>query len=66
MRRSVVALILSMGVASGSAIRLVAQTADQENIILGRPTDSSIVVHALADEGMEVFAEYGQSAGRHR
>ncbi len=64
MRRSVVALILSMGVASGSAIRLVAQTADQENIILGRPTDSSIVVHALADEGMEVFAEYGQSAGR--
>lgn len=34
-----------------------------ENIILGRPTDDSTAVHALAEEGAEVFVEYGTRSG---
>ena len=40
-----------------------AQTGFAENIVLGRPTDASIVVHVLADEGTEVFAEFGRTSG---
>ena len=40
-----------------------AQTGFGENIVLGRPTDESIVVHVLADEGTEVFAEFGRASG---
>ena len=46
------------------APRSVAQTGDGENIILGRPTAGSVVVHALADDGSVVFAEYGEASGR--
>jgi len=46
------------------ALRSVAQTGDGENIILGRPTAGSVVVHALADDGSVVFAEYGEASGR--
>jgi len=45
------------------ALRSGAQTGDGENIILGKPTASSIVVHALADEGTTVFAEHGEASG---
>ncbi len=62
-RKPVLILILALGFACVSAIRSEAQTADAENIILGQPTDNSIVVHVLADEGTEVFAEYGETSG---
>ena len=61
-RRSTTVAILSL--LAVSTIRLWAQTGDGENIILGRPTSDSIVVHALADEGTEVFVEYGESPDR--
>ena len=49
---------------SGQVIRLAGAQADvSENIILGRPTDHSISIHALADEGTEVFVEYGNQRG---
>jgi len=47
-----------------SAARLGAQTDDGENIILGRPTDASIVVHVLAKEGTEISVKYGETSGR--
>ena len=47
-----------------SADRPGAQTGDGENIILGRPTDDSIVVHVLAEQGTQVSVEYGDSPGR--
>lgn len=40
-----------------------AQTGLGENIVLGRPTDESVVVHVLAEEGTGVFAEFGQVSG---
>ena len=45
------------------ALRIAAQTDDGENIILGKATAGSILVHALADEGTTVFAEYGETGG---
>ena len=39
------------------------QDADSENIILGRPTADSFTVHALADEGTQVYVEYGDQPG---
>lgn len=64
MRNKGVLLVLLL--CAGSAIvalRIAAQTDDGENIILGKPTAGSVVVHALADEGTTVFAEYGETAG---
>ena len=49
--------------ALGYAVVPGAQTADIENIILGRPTDDSIAIHALAVEGTRVFAEFGTGPG---
>ena len=43
----------------------LAQTGDRENIILGRPSNDSIVVHVLVDDGIGVFAEFGETAGRY-
>ena len=40
-----------------------AQTLESENIVLGRPTDDSVTVHALADEATAVFVEYGEQPG---
>ena len=40
-----------------------AQTGPSENIILGRPSGESVVVHVLAEEGTEVFAEFGHMSG---
>ena len=40
-----------------------AQTSLGDNVILGRPTDESVVVHVLAEEGTEVFTEFGQMSG---
>ena len=37
----------------------LAQTHEDENVILGRPGDDSIGIHIRAPEGTEVFAEYG-------
>ena len=59
-------LLLALLLSAGSAVvafRIAAQTGDGENIILGKPTAGSVIVHALADEGTTVFAEYGQTAG---
>ena len=55
-------LLLSAGAAI-FALRIAAQTEDGENIILGKPTAGSVLVHALVDEGTTVFAEYGEIAG---
>lgn len=33
------------------------------NIVLGRPTDSSIVASVLGDPGTDVYCEYGTDAG---
>jgi hypothetical protein len=56
--------VLGIGLATlWTAGSLDAQTADSENIILGRPTDDSVTVHVLAAEETEVFAEYGDSPG---
>ena len=40
-----------------------AQTLESENIVLGRPTDDSVAVHALADESTAVSVEYGEQPG---
>ena len=40
-----------------------AQTLESENIVLGRPTDDSVTVHALDDEATVVFVEYGEQPG---
>ena len=40
-----------------------AQTLESENIVLGRPTDDSVTVHALTDESTAVFVEYGEQPG---
>ena len=47
----------------GYAVVPGAQTADIENIILGRPTDDAIAIHALAAEGTRVFAAFGTGPG---
>ena len=54
-----------VGLGAVCAILAVAQTDDGENIILGRPTDTSVAVHALADQGTTVFAEYGEIPGQY-
>lgn len=43
-----------------STIGMYAQT---PNIILGRPTDTSITASVLMDKSMEWYAEYGTSQG---
>ena len=35
------------------------------NIVLGRPTDTSIAVSVLADPGTEAYVEYGTAPGRY-
>lgn len=60
--KSLLFILLSAGGAV-FALRIAAQTGDGENIILGKPTAGSVVVHALADEGATVFAEYGETTG---
>ena len=62
-KRALPVLLLSAGLAA-VALRSAAQTGDGENIILGRPTDTSIVVHVLAEEGTEVSVEYGEAPER--
>jgi hypothetical protein len=42
---------------------LNAQTYGDENVILGRPSDTSIAVHVRAPQGTDVFAEYGRTSG---
>ena len=56
-------LLLSAGLAV-IALRSAAQTGEGENIILGRPTAGSVAMHALADQGSVVFAEYGEVSGQ--
>ncbi len=63
MKKSLIALP-ALGFLVFSTVQMaVAQTYQDENIILGRPTDDSIAVHVQAPEGTEVFAEYGDSPG---
>ena len=62
--RSLGFAVLLLGVVVVSADRPGAQTGDGENIILGRPTDDSIVVHVLAEQGTQVSVEYGDSPGQ--
>ncbi len=63
MKKSLIALS-ALGFLIFSTVQMaVAQTYQDENIILGRPTDNSIAVHVRAPEGTEVFAEYGDSPG---
>ena len=58
---SVCAVLLFL---SSSVARFAAAQVDiAENIILGRPTDRSIAIHALADEGTAVFVDYGREPG---
>ena len=54
-----VALLFAFALVDGS---VHAQTVESENIILGRPTANSFTVHALADQGTQVFVEYGDQA----
>lgn len=55
---------LTLGFLIFSIVQMaVAQTYQDENVILGRPTDDSIAVHVQAPEGTEIFAEYGDSPG---
>ncbi len=42
-----------------------AQSARSENILLGRPTDDSVTVHALVEAGTTVFVEYGDQPGNY-
>lgn len=58
-KRTLICAMLMLG-AAGS-LRLAAQLASHENIILGRPTNESVVIHVLAEEGTAVFAEYGET-----
>ena len=59
-------VFLSLGLAAIAAIRSSAQIGEGgENIILGRPTDDSIVVHVLAETGTDVFVEYGEASGQY-
>ena len=62
--RSLGFAVLLLGVVVVSTDRPGAQTGDGENIILGRPTDDSIVVHVLAEQGTQVSVEYGDSPGQ--
>ena len=62
--RLLLTTVAVVGVFVVSAAHLGAQTGDGENIILGRPTDASIVVHVLAEEGTEISVEYGETPGR--
>ena len=62
--RSLGILISATGIVVMSAARLGAQIDDGENIILGRPTDTSIVVHVLAKEGTEISVKYGETSER--
>jgi len=62
--RSLGILISAAGIVVMSAARLGAQIDDGENIILGRPTDTSIVVHVLAKEGTEISVKYGETSER--
>ena len=55
-----VALLFAFALIAGS---VHAQTVESENIILGRPSADSITVHALADEGTELFVQYGDQPG---
>jgi hypothetical protein len=63
MRRHRTALHVAIGTVVlavlGYAVVPNAQTADTENIILGRPTADSVAIHALVPAGTSVFAEYG-------
>ena len=66
MRTKTFIAFLSLGLAAIAAIRSSAQIGEGgENIILGRPTDDSIVVHVLAETGTDVFVEYGEASGRY-
>ena len=47
---------------TAAIFRIGAQETGAENIILGRPAADSIAVHALAEEGTEVFVEYGEQS----
>ena len=63
MKKSLIALS-ALGFLIFSTVQMVvAQTYQDENVILGRPTDDSIAIHVRAPEGTEVFAEYGDSPG---
>ena len=62
--RLLLTTVAVVGVFVVSAAHLDAQTDGGENIILGRPTDASIVVHVLAEEGTEISVEYGETPGR--
>ena len=55
-----VALLFAFALVAAS---VHAQSVESENIILGRPTANSFTVHALADQGTQVFVEYGDQAG---
>ena len=55
-----VALLFAFALVAGS---VRAQSVESENIILGRPSADSFTVHALADQGTQVFVEYGDQAG---
>ena len=66
MRTKTFIAFLSLGLAAIAAIRSSAQIGEGgENIILGRPTDDSIVVHVLAETGTDVFVEYGEASGQY-
>jgi len=68
MRRSVVLAGASfvLCLASAAVFQLVsAQTFENENIVLGRPTANAITVHALFDPGTAVFVEYGDQPGNY-
>jgi hypothetical protein len=59
------AIILTVGLMSGLAAQqpAVAGVAFTATELLGRPTDSSVTVNAVADVDLEVYIEYGITPG---
>ncbi|MEI6669475.1 MAG: PKD domain-containing protein [Acidobacteriota bacterium] len=62
-----VTLTATNATGSGSATNTVgvAPTEARLNIVLGRPTDSSVAASVLADVGTQVYLEYGSAPGNY-
>ena len=58
-RRSLFGLALTSALASTSVGRALGATTPSVNLILGRPTKSSIAISALATEPVKAYIEYG-------
>ena len=64
-KRLFVLILASMLTGLGASPKAGAQGADPENIVLGRPANSSIAVHVLATAETEIYCEYGEVPGEY-